>query len=266
MTLLIDDALATALVSMPLREGWVEPSVPFEVRSRLRAADVGADDLALLPVAEATLLAGSHVVIPEFALIFDGVGDIAMRTPVRPDAIEAVPVRLLDTGGTAELLIRALLRPYFGITASTFVRDESDPAAAEAQVIVVEGLSALTEPEAGFQEDLVRCWFILTGSRLPGRVLVAGLTRVHQGIAAEVALLQAAVEAGIERRREVRIQLAGESGVDRERLAKVTNRLCFAFDQEDRVAMRNLIDRGTWGGPYPRAMPVFRDEVLSGEP
>lgn len=261
MTILIDEALATGPIRIPLREGWIETSLPFEVRRGLRAADVGPVDLALLPVAEATLLAASHLVIPEIAVIYDGVGDIAMRTPVRPDGIESVPIRLLGTGGTAELLIRALLRPYFGISASTFVRSDDDPAAVDAQVIVIDGLAALDDPEYGFQEDLVRSWFILTGSRLPGYVLVAGLELVHKGIDAEVDLLREAIRIGVERRREVRIQLAGESGVDRDRLAEVTNRLRFAFEAEDRLAMQNLIARGTWGGPYPRANPVFRDEV-----
>jgi hypothetical protein len=184
-----------------------------------------------------------------------------MRTPVRPDGIEAVPVRLLDTGGTAELLIRALLRPYFGITASTFVRSADDPAAAEAQVIVVDGLAGLEAPEYGFQEDLVRSWFILTGARLPGHVVVAGVERFARGIEPELTALREAVAAGIERRRDVRIRIAGESGVDRDRLAEVTNRLRFAFEPEDRQSLASLIARGTWGGPYPRANPVFADEV-----
>jgi hypothetical protein len=261
MTLLLDDAMIAAPIRIPFVEGWIEHPVDFEVRTSLNAADVGPADLALLPVAEATLLAGSHVVLPEVAIIYDGVSDIAMRTPVRPDGIEAVPVRLLDTGGTAELLIRALLRPYFGITASTFVRSADDPAAAEAQVIVVDGLAGLEAPEYGFQEDLVRSWFILTGARLPGHVVVAGVERFARGIEPELTALREAVAAGIERRRDVRIRIAGESGVDRDRLAEVTNRLRFAFEPEDRQSLASLIARGTWGGPYPRANPVFADEV-----
>jgi hypothetical protein len=42
-----------------------------------------------------------------------GSAPIAMRTPVRPDGVETTVVRMLDAGPTAELLIRALLRPYF---------------------------------------------------------------------------------------------------------------------------------------------------------
>jgi hypothetical protein len=263
MTILIDDALVAAPIRVALVEGWIEHPVEFEVRPSLKAADVGPADLALIPVAEATLLAATHVVIPDVAVIYDGVSDIAMRTPVRPDGIEAVPVRLLDVGGTAELLIRALLRPYFGITASTFVRSDEDPAAANAQVVIVDGLTGLDSPEYGFQEDLARSWFILTGSRVPGHVFVAGVEAFARGIEPELVAMREAIAAGKERRREVRIQIAEASGgeVDRDRLAELTNRLTFAFEAEDRQSLSNLISRGTWGGPYPRAMPVFSDEV-----
>jgi len=263
MTILIDKALIAAPIRVPLVEGWIDHPVTFEVRKSLKAADVGLTDLALLPVAEATLLAATHVVIPDIAVIYDGVSDIAMRTPVRPDGIEAVPVRLLDVGGTAELLIRALLRPYFGITASTFVRTSDDPAAADAQVVIVDGVAGLDGPESGFQEDLVRSWFILTGNRVPGHVFVAGVEAYARGIDSELVAMREASVAGKERRREVRIQVATEHGneVDRDRLAGVTNRLRFAFEPEDRQSLSNLISRGTWGGPYPRAMPVFSDDV-----
>jgi hypothetical protein len=261
MTILIDDALATAQIRMPFSEGWLQSEYPVDIRQRLRAADVGPDDLALVSIAEATLLAATHVVIPDVAVIYDGISDIAMRTPVRPDGIDAVPIRLLDTGGTAELLIRALLRPYFGITASTFVRTDDDPAAVDAQVVVIDGLLALNEPESGFQEDLARSWFIFTGMRVPGHVLVAGVSRVHAGISKEIALLREAVRLGVERRREVRQVIAAGGDIDRDRLAEITNRFRFAFEAEDRASLRDIIGRGTWGGPYPRAIPVFVDEI-----
>ncbi|MEJ7839437.1 MAG: hypothetical protein WKF81_11515, partial [Thermomicrobiales bacterium] len=84
-----------------------------------------------------------------------------------------------------------------------------------------------------------------------------------RGIDPELTAMREAVAAGKERRRDVRIKLAseGEGEVDRDRLAEVTNRLTYAFEAEDRQSLSNLVARGTWGGPYPRAMPVFSDEV-----
>jgi predicted solute-binding protein len=263
MTLLLDAAPIAAMLRLPITEGWIDHPVPFEVRDRLAAADVSRDDIALVSAAEATLLASTHVVLPDVAIVYDGISDIVMRTPVRPDDLEAVPVRLLDTGGTAELLIRALLRPYFGITASTFVRDDTDPEAVNAKVVVIDGLNALNDPEAGFQEDLARSWFILTGARTPGYVVVAGSDALARGIDAERTALREAVALATERRRDIRTAIAGEAGIDRERLAELTNRLRYAFDPEDRQSYANLIARGTWGGPYPRAVPAFADAVES---
>ena len=99
----------------------------IDVRVGLAAADVTSNDVALISSAEATLLAETHVIVSDVAVVFDGIGPIAMRTPVRPDGVEDTVVRLLDVGPTAEMLARALLRPFFGITATSFATsDESD--------------------------------------------------------------------------------------------------------------------------------------------
>ena len=105
MTLLLDDALLTAPFRVPLSEGWADASLPVEAKPGLVAADVGAGDVALLPSAEATLLAETHVVLPEIAIVVEGPGPWAMRTPVRPDAVEESLIRLLDVSGTGELLM-----------------------------------------------------------------------------------------------------------------------------------------------------------------
>ncbi|HWV25139.1 MAG TPA: hypothetical protein VNZ58_13185, partial [Thermomicrobiales bacterium] len=119
MTLYIDDSLITAMIAMPLAEGWVETEVPFEIRKGLRAADIGPSDVALIAGPEAAMLGETHVIDPAVAVVAEGISAIVMRTPVRPDGVEETPIRLLDVGPTAEVLMRALLRPYFGITAAS---------------------------------------------------------------------------------------------------------------------------------------------------
>ena len=52
-----------------------------------------------------------------------GAGAVAMRTPVRPDAIGTTPVRLFDTSSGAELLARATLTPFYGIDPASWVRN-----------------------------------------------------------------------------------------------------------------------------------------------
>lgn len=268
MTLLIDDSLLTAPYRVPLTEGWLESSVPFTVKRGLVAADVGAGDVALLPSAEATLLAETHVVLPEVAVVVEGPSPWAMRTPVRPDGVEESLIRLVDVSGTGEMLMRALLKPFYGIVASSarFVADEDDPAAANAQVVVMEGIETLIEPEHGHQSDLAQAWYILTGAWPVGVVLVTGVGALANGDADRaVAALQAALGAGIERRRDVRGTIVAAASdpdaVDRDRLAELTNNLTFQLDADDRRSLQNLIARGTWGSRFPQKNPTFRDDL-----
>lgn len=266
MTILIDDTLATAPITVPLAEGWVEAPVPVDVRRDLRASDAGLDDVALLPAPEATLLSATHLIAPDVAIVFNGIGPIAMRTPIRPDGVDETVVRLLDAGPTAEVVMRALLRPYFGITATRFASSDDDPRAAEAQVVVVDGAMGLEEPEAGFQDDLARAWFVLTGQALVSHVTVAGVEALARGVELEIGALRSAAALGVERRREVRGIVASRWDVDRDALAEMTNRIRFAMTAEDRHSLQSLIARGTWNSRFGKSLPAYRDMVTtSGE-
>lgn len=266
MTLYIDDSLMTAQIRVPFAEGWLETNVPFEIRQNLTASDIGPGDVAVIAAPEATLMGRTHVIAPEVAVIAEGISAIAMRTPIRPDGVEETPIRMLDTGATAEVLTRALLRPFFGITASTFVTDEDDSAVAEAQVVVVDGVLGLTEPESGFHEDLARAWFILTGQAVVHAVTVVGVEVEARGPESELEALRRAVELGVERRRDVRRAIADAEEIDRDRLVELTNRIRFEMTPEDRQSLRNLMARGSWGSRFQRVLPAFRDEIQKEEP
>lgn len=266
MTLLIDDSLMTAQIRIPLAEGWVETGVPFEFRKNLRAADVGTGDVAVIASPEATLLGRTHVIAPDIAVVAEAISAIAMRTAIRPDGVEETPIRMLDAGPIAEVLMRALLRPFFGITASTFVTDENDPAAAEAQVVVVDGALGLTEPESGFHEDLARAWFILTGQAVVHAVTVVGVEVEARGPEPEMDALKQAAALGVERRRDVRRTIAEAGDIDRDRLVELTNRIRFEMMPADRQSLRNLMARGAWGTRYQRILPAYRDEIPADEP
>ena len=262
MTLLIDDSLVTAMIAVPLREGWVETGVPAEVREGLTASDVTPEDVALLPAPEATLLGETHVLTSDVAVVLDGVGPIAMRTPVRPDAVDNAVVRLLDAGPTAEMLVRALLRPYFGITASGFARTDDDPGAAEAQIVVIDGAAGLEQPESGFQDDLVRDWFVLTAQAVVSHVVIIGVRAFARGAEPELDALRQAVTVGQERRRDVRGIAAERWEVaDREALAEVTNRMRFDLAQADRNSLANLVTRGSWGSRFGNRLPAYADSL-----
>lgn len=267
MTILIDDTLATAQIAAPFSEGWVDSAGEVIVRPGLRASDFGPGDVGLLAVPEATLLTESHVIAPEVAIVFDGIGPIAMRTPIRPDGVEETIVRLLDAGPTAEVLMRALLRPYFGITATRFASSDDDPRASEAQVVVVDGAMGLEQPDSGFQDDLTRAWFVLTGQALVSHVTVVGVEALARGDEREIGELRSAAALGVERRRDVRGIVAKRWNVDRDALAEFTNRIRFAMTAEDHQSLQSLIARGTWNSRFGRAIPAFRDSLpASDEP
>lgn len=252
MRLVLDDAIVTSQVVVPLREGWASLPGGYVVRPNLTASDLAPDDIALLPAGEATDLAGTHRLVPDVAVVYGNAGVIAMRAPVRPDGIDETPIRLYHTSRTAELLIRALLRPFFGITACGFVSDEGE---SDAQIVVIEGAEALNPPEAGFQEDLARAWFILTGLPLVSHVLVAPLAIGAGDVDPIIDGLRTAVAAGAERRREVRVTIAAQAEVDRDRLVEVTNGLRFQLEAADVQSLRQLVARGSWGTAHGRDLP-----------
>ncbi len=258
MTILIDDALATAFLTMPVREGWVDDGAGIEIRAGLTAADVTADDIALLPLPEATLLTRTHVIDRSVAIVHDGAGMVAMRTPVRPDEIDQVPVYLHEVGASGEVLTRALLRAYFGIEATELSRD--DPPA-DAQVVVSEGAGALLPVETGFREDLARSWFIMTGKAYVSHVTVVGVGALAREPDDALARLRAALDAGWERRRDVRLAIRESQPVDPGMLAEATGRIRFTLEPDDQEPARLLGERGTWGTAYGRTLPAYRDQL-----
>jgi hypothetical protein len=247
--LLIDDAFATATYTMPIASGWVSgpPDVSVELVPALKAATVSPTDIALLPTSELPLLQPSHDIVTAVAVIADGVGTIAMRTPVRPDEIGSTPVRLLGASGTAELLARATLRPYYGIEATSWVRDDHAPEAAQAQVVIVEGTEALREPEGGFSEDLARAWFILTASPTVTHVLLVPRELPAESCQNVTSFLERARGEGFRRRRDWRPALADREAIPRQRASDFWAAQRFFLEDRDRRALLELLRRGLAG-------------------
>jgi hypothetical protein len=247
MRLFIDETFATGTITVPIVSGWVTPpnGVTVELVDRLTATALAADDAALLPSSELLSLQRSHVVVPDVAVIADGTGAVAMRTPVRPDSIGSTPVRLLDTSGGAALLARAILTPFYGIDPASWVRDSDAPEAARAEVVIVEGAEALREPEAGFSEDLSRAWFILTAQPVVSHVLVIPRGMAATSRDATVSFLDAARTEGYGRRREWRPAMADREDVPRDRANAFWAAQRLVLEEADRHALRDLLRRGS---------------------
>ncbi len=253
MHLLIDDTFTTAPFAYPLTAGWLPPvaGVSVEARPFLRATDLAADDAALLPAAEIAVWQETHAVVPTAAIVVGTVGAIAMRTPVRPDEVERSPVRLLATSGTAELLARATLRPFYGIEPTAWLKSDADPGATEAQVVVVEGTEALRPPEAGFAEDLCRAWLILTDLPLVSHVLIAPIAADPASLSPVLAALAGLRQVGQDRRREWRSALATAHDLPLDRINAFFAGQRHALDPNDRRGLLQLHQRGGRGSDYP---------------
>jgi predicted solute-binding protein len=264
--LLIDDTFATAAFVTPVASGWVAPPVgiSIEVVPGLSARSIGPEDAALAPSSEILRLQDSHVIVPAAAVVADAIGAVAMRTPVRPDEVEATPVRLLAASGTAEMLARATVKPFYGIEATNWVRDDGSSGANTAQVVIVEGAEALREPEAGFSEDLVRAWFILTAKPVVTHLLLAPGALSGEGLRALLAFLDALRAAGLQRRGEWIPTLADRENVARDRASAFWTAQRFAVTDDDRDALRDLLREGSQGttGPNPAGVQFISETAL----
>ena len=243
---------------MPIREGWGDDAAGIELRAGITAADVTADDIALLPLPEATVLTQTHVIDRSVAIVHDGAGMVAMRTPVRPDEIDQVPVYLRDVGASGEVLTRALLRSYFGIEATELTREDPPDGA---QVVVSEGVAALQPAESGFREDLARSWFIMTGKAYVSHVTGVGVGAMARDPDDALARLRAALDLGWQRRRDVRLAIRETQEVDPGLLAEATGRMRFRMEPDDQEPARLLVERGTWGTHFGRTLPAYRDQL-----
>ena len=267
MRLLIDDTFSTKTYTTPISSGWVSaPSgIEAKIGERLTADAIAPADAALIPVSALGILHSTHYVVPDIAVIADGVGAVAMRTPVRPDEIEATPVRLLDAGAAAELLARATLHPFYGITPTVWIREDDAPEAARAEVVIVEGAAALREPQAGCSEDLARAWFILTGQPVVSHVLVVPRDLADEDMFQVVRFLDQARTTGLARRREWRSQLAGREDVGRDRASPFWAAQRLSMDADDRRAMLDLLANGSRGTSASPPLTVQFREGVSAE-
>ncbi len=253
MHLLIDETFATATYTVPITSGWVSPpeGVTVEIANRLTADSATEESVIITPAPLTLRLQQTHQVAGDVAVIADGNGVIAMRTPVRPDEVEATPVRLLDTSGIGELLARATLRPFYGIEPTSWVHEGDSAEAARAEVVIVEGAEALREPEAGFSEDLSRAWFILTAQPVVSHVLLVPRALPPADLINVLTFLDAARTEGLARRRGWRPELADREGVGRDRASALWAAQRLKLELADRRALLDLLHKGSRGTSDP---------------
>jgi predicted solute-binding protein len=249
MQIVLDASFATLPLTEAVRGGFAGEEARYSLREGLRAGDVGPQDAALAPAGEYGGLQETHQMVTSLAVVYDRVGPVMLRTPVRPDEIERTPIRLMETTSSGELLARATLDPFFGITPAGYERDDLP----DAQAVIVEGALALTPQEMGFSEDLARAWYILTAESYVSHIMV-----VPKGISPDdLAEVQAAVqvlrEAAETNRRAIRTRIVEATGLDRERLTTLYQATRWTLERDDRRALLLLLQLGNKlveVGPY----------------
>ncbi len=250
--LLIHNTLITSPFAVPLNESWANPTVSTETRPTLTAGDLAPEDIALLPAGEIVMLHGTHRVVPDFAAVSYQRGAIAMRVPVRPDEIRMSPIRLWDTSSTAEIVARATLHPFYGITPTIFTNTDSS----EAQVVILEGGEALRRPEAGFAEDLVRAWYILTEQPMVSHLLVAPKSFDRKALAPVLSTLADLRLVGHERRKDVRRSITEFADLDPNAVTEFFLAQRYVLEANDRRALLMLLQRGNKGSSMPYVWDV----------
>ncbi len=262
MRLLIDETFATSTYTHPITAGDVVPPDGLDVTlvPRLGPESVDAQDAALIASPAVLYLQNSHAIAPEMAVVAQDTGAAAMRVPVRPDEVEATPVRLLDTGLLAEWLARALLHGFYGIEATEWIRDGNDPAVARAQVVVVEGAEALRETEGGLSEDLVRAWYILHNQFVVSHLLLLPRDIAPDEVEQVIVFLTAVREAGLASRREWRPALAEREGIVSARAGAFWTAQELVLADDDRDSLLTLLNDGRRGTSAPAPTNVtFRE-------
>jgi hypothetical protein len=256
-SLLVDRALETAYITAGIERAGLEN---VTLCDRLIADEIDASEFALIPTPEIALLTQTHIVDTTFGVSVAESGAIAMRSPIRPDEIEDASILLYDVRSTAELLARATIWPFYGIRANAWTREADGTSA----ITLVDGLAALEPAEAGFSEDLVRAWYILTEQSVVTHLLAIPADSADEEVEIVRTVLADAAAAGYAARRDVRRALQEDSSVEGDRLVEFLAGLRYELDADDRGSAYSLIARGSGGTRFPliREIPWRQSDVM----
>jgi predicted solute-binding protein len=264
LQLLFDDTPTIAPLALALELGWA--TLPATAQTLRRVdADVARSQpeaLVLASIADYAVLQDDYVIIPELACGGHHNAGIVLIGDRRLDEIDDPLVDLADVSRGAELLTRATLLKFYGMTASAWLRDGDTPppftgeGIDQRQTIEIreggEALHLLDAPGDAEVSDLGRSWFILTGLPPVTHLLLApkGLLGTP-ALTALVAALPVALAAAHERRRELRRDLAERYGISRELLSDLDNDKFLTLTGDAQKSLLALFPAGAWGMDLP---------------
>jgi hypothetical protein len=239
---ILEANVTTAQLTYPFQSGWVESPDWLILRDRVTEEFLtDRSACALVDAIEATRYFDTHSVVSDIALVSTHRGPIVMRTDKRPDEVEHATVQLGTVSPTAEALARATIHHFYGIDVVDWNRSRQS-----SEVVILEGEEALRESSDGFNEDLVRAWFILTSMSIPTHVFLAptaALESDQQSIRKIVEAIRSSISVSDERRRELRRNVSGDLEIDREQLTELLNDQKTRLTKNARKGWLDLMNR-----------------------
>jgi len=262
--LLLDDTPTIAPLALALELGWATLPAPAQTRPRVDASVARAqpDALVLVPIADYAVLQDDYVIIPELACGGHHNAGIVLIGDRRLDAIDDPLVDLADVSRGAELLTRATLLKFYGMTAAAWLRDGDTPppftgeGTDQCHTIEIreggEALHLLDAPGEAEVSDLGRSWFVLTGLPPVTHLLLAPKRLLDTpALTALVAALPVALAAAHEHRRELRRDLTERYGVSRELLNDFYSDQFLTLTGDAQKSLLALFPAGAWGMDLP---------------
>lgn len=260
LELLLDDSPVIAPLALALELGWATLPVPVRTIAGLTAQTMQAHPGAVgfTPLAEYADLQHAYTILPDLAA--GGHHDAAtiLIADRRLDEVDNPIVDLGASSRTTELLVRATLLKFYGITAAAWLRDDEElPAIDEGpqQIAIRDGgeaLHLLDAPGDRVISDLGRAWFILTGFPPVSHLLLAPTARLDdKALEALLAALPAALAVVNERRRELRRTLAERYGVSRDLLNSFYADQFLTLTGDAQKSILAIFPAGAWGMDLP---------------
>jgi hypothetical protein len=219
---ILEANVTTAQITYPFQGGWIDTPDWLILRDRVTDEFLAeGTDCALVDALTATKYLDTYSIVADIALVSNHRGTIAMQSDSRPDAIEHATVQLGEVSRTAEGLARATIHHFYGIDVVDWYRSPQN-----AEISILQDEDALRSPGEKNNEDLVRAWFILTSMAIPTHVFITpteALKADQASIQRIVETLRSSIDVSVDRRRELRRNLAGDLDLDREMLTEFYN-------------------------------------------
>ncbi len=260
LELLLDDSPVIAPLALALELGWAILPVPVRTISGLTAQTMreypGA--VGFTPLAEYADLQRDYTILPDLAAGGNHDAATILIADRRLDEIDDPIVDLGASSRTTELLVRAILLKFYGITAAAWLHDGQEPPVGDEgqQTIEIrdggEALHLLNVPGDRIISDLGRAWFILTGFPPVSHLLLAPTSRLaDSALEALLAALPLALAVVNERRRELRRTLAERYGVSRELLNSFYADQFLTLTGDAQKSILAIFPAGAWGMDLP---------------